>query len=46
MPVIKVKGGFKIRRSTGGLYPKVYTSRITAANRVRQMESFKHIKKG
>lgn len=45
MPIIKVKGGWKIRRSKGGLYPKVYKSKAVAQKRVAQMERFKAIKK-
>ena len=44
MPVIKVKGGYKIRRSKGGLYPKVYKSKATAQKRVKQMEAFKSMR--
>ena len=44
MPVIKVKGGYKIRRSKGGLYPKVYKSKAAAQKRVKQMEVFKSMR--
>lgn len=39
MPCIKVKGGWRIRRSVGGLYPKVYSSLKLCEIRVGQMES-------
>ena len=45
MPLIRVKGGYKIRRSKGGLYPKIYKSKASAQKRVKQMERFKRIKK-
>jgi len=41
MPCIKVKGGYKVRRSKGGLYPKVYKSLKKCQLRVQQMESHK-----
>lgn len=41
MPCIKVKGGYKIRRSKGGLYPKIYKSLNACKRRVVQMESHK-----
>ncbi len=44
MPIIKVDGGYKIRRSAGGLFPKVYATREAAEIRVEQMEKFKHMK--
>jgi len=44
MPVIRVKGGYKIRRSKGGLYPKVYKSKAAAQKRVKQMEAFKSMR--
>jgi len=45
MPCIKVKGGWKIQRSKGGLYPKVYKSLKACEMRVAQMEKFKEMKK-
>jgi len=45
MPCIKVKGGWKIRRSKGGLYPKIYSSIRACLIRVRQMEQHKGRKK-
>jgi len=45
MPCIKVKGGWRIRRSKGGLYPKIYKLLSACKRRVRQMEAFKHLKK-
>ena len=45
MPCIKVKGGYKIRRSKGGLYPKIYKSLSACRARVVQMEAHKHMKK-
>lgn len=45
MPCIKVKSGWKIRRSKGGFYPKVYKSLAACKKRVGQMEAFKHLKK-
>lgn len=44
MPCIPVKGGYKIRRSKGGLYPKIYKSEIACESRVNQMEQFEHMK--
>lgn len=41
MPCIKVRGGYKIRRSKGGLYPKVYKSLKACKKRVTQMEIHK-----
>jgi len=41
MPCIKVKSGYRIRRSGGGLYPKVYKSLKACKIRVAQMESYK-----
>ena len=41
MPCIKVKGGYKIRRSKGGLYPKIYKSLKSCKVRVQQMETHK-----
>lgn len=42
MPCIKQKsGGYKIRRSKGGLYPKIYKSLKACKLRVAQMESHK-----
>jgi hypothetical protein len=47
MPCISVKGGYRIRRSKGGLYPKIYTSKAACELRVSQMESHKKsFKKG
>lgn len=47
MPCIKVKGGWKIRRSKDGFYPKIYTSKKVCEMRVSQMESHKKsFKKG
>ena len=45
MPCIAVKGGYKIRRSKGGLYPKVYESKKACEERVAQMERGKEINK-
>ena len=45
MPCIKVKGGYKIRRSKGGLYPKIYKTLNACKVRVKQLETFKHLKK-
>ena len=44
MPCIKVSGGWKIRRSKGGLFPKVYTSLNTCKTRVIQMETHRKTK--
>lgn len=44
MPCIKTKGGWKIRKSKGGLYPKVYKSLKACKVRVAQMEKYKHAK--
>lgn len=44
MPCIKVKGGWRIRRSKGGLYPKLYTSLKACKERVAQMERHKHMR--
>ncbi len=44
MPCVKVSGGYKIRRSKGGLYPKVYKTLAACKKRVKQMETFKHMK--
>lgn len=41
MPAVKVKGGYKIKRSKGGLYPKVYPSKKAADKRIAQMERHK-----
>ena len=41
MPCIKVKGGYKIRRSKGGLFPKIYKSKKSCEIRVVQMEIHK-----
>ena len=42
MPCIKQKkGGWKIRRSKGGLYPKLYKSLSACKERVAQMERHK-----
>ena len=46
MPCIKAKGGWKIRRSKGGLYPKVYKSLSACQKRVGQMEEHKQKKRG
>lgn len=48
MPVVKSGSGYKIRRSAGGLYPKIYASRAEAEKRVVQMEVHKamNAKKG
>lgn len=40
MPCIPVKGGYKIRRSEGGFYPKIYPSKKACEERVAQMERF------
>lgn len=45
MPCIRSKGGYRIRRSKGGLYPKVYKSLKACKKRVGQLERFKHIMK-
>lgn len=45
MPCIKTKSGWKIRRSKGGLYPKVYKSLAACKKRVAQMETFKSLRK-
>ena len=45
MPCIKVKGGYRIRRSKGGLYPKVYKSKKQCEIRVSQMERHRKAKK-
>ena len=45
MPCIKQKkGGWKIKRSKGGLYPKIYKSLGACKTRVAQMETHKNIK--
>ena len=41
MPCVKVKGGYKIKRSKGGLYPKVYKFLGACKKRVAQMEKHK-----
>ncbi len=42
MPCIKQpNGGYKIRRSAGGLYPKVYPTKQACEIRVSQMEAHK-----
>ena len=41
MPCIKVKKGYKIKRSKGGLYPKIYKSLKACKARVKQMERYK-----
>ena len=41
MPCVKTKGGYKIRRSSGGTYPKVYNSLGACQARVRQMHRHK-----
>ena len=46
MPAIKVRGGYRIRRSKGGLYPKVYPSLKAAKERIAQMEAHKRMKRG
>ena len=45
MPCVKSGGGYRIRRSKGGLYPKVYKSLSACKKRVAQLEKFKHMKK-
>ena len=45
MPCIKVQKGWKIRRSKGGTYPKVYPTLASCRKRVKQMEMYKHKKK-
>lgn len=43
--IVPVKGGFKIRsHRTGKLYPKVYSTREQAKERIKQMLMFKKIK--
>ena len=42
MPCIKSGKGYRIRRSSGGLYPKVYPSLAACKKRVAQMEIGKH----
>jgi len=41
MPCIKTKNGYKIKRSKGGFYPKVYKSLKACKERVIQMEIHK-----
>ena len=41
MPVVKRKGGYKIKRKSGGTYPKVYKTKSAAAKRSKQMHSFR-----
>ena len=42
MPVVKRKGGWKIKRKSGkGTYPKLYKSKSAAEKRARQMHRFK-----
>jgi len=42
----KAKGGYRIRsKSTGHLYPKVYSTKDDAKERERQMQMFKHVRK-
>ena len=42
MPCIPVKGGgYRIRRSAGGLYPKIYPTKQACEVRVQQMEEHK-----
>jgi len=43
MPCIRCKGGYKIQRSKGGLYPKIYPTLSSCKSRAGQMETFKHI---
>ena len=45
MPCVKTKSGYKIRRSAGGLYPKIYVSLRACKERAKQMEKFKRVKK-
>jgi hypothetical protein len=45
MPVVKTAKGYKIKRSKGGTYPKVYKSLASAKKRVAQMEMFKNLRK-
>ncbi len=45
MPCVKGKGGYQIRKSSGGLYPKVYNSLGACETRVRQMHKHKGISK-
>jgi len=44
MPCIKVVGGWKIRRSKDGLYPKIYKSKKACEERVGQMERFREMR--
>lgn len=44
MPCIKTKKGYRIRRKSGGLYPKIYKTLKACQLRVGQMEKFKHLK--
>lgn len=41
MPYTKVRGGYKIRREKGGMYPKVYKTIKGVKERIDQMERHK-----
>lgn len=43
MPCIQVKGGFQMRRSAGGLYPKVYATKEACEMRAAQMDRFENM---
>jgi len=44
--IVKVKGGFGIKsHKTGKVWPKVYSSKTAAQERLNQMEKFKHMNK-
>jgi len=45
MPAIKVTGGYKIKRATGGMYPKVYKTLEAANTRIQEMHMFDSIQK-
>ena len=44
MPCIKFKSGWRIRKSKGGFFPKIYKSLAQYKIRVRQMEIHKQKK--
>jgi hypothetical protein len=41
MPAVKVKGGWKIKRVSGGTYPKVYKTKEEVQKRITQLEKYK-----
>lgn len=41
MPCVRVRGGYKIRRSKGGVYPKIYPSLRACKIRVQQIKIHK-----